>query len=124
MINNILQKEINKSNNTIYASIGLLDSIEQSQTNSLLCCLIGESVSLEAAVLSFGKSKNKISIKLLVDSKKLSDIISINFDKIEIMSKSGILETKELSLNNMSYKIKHHIDDIYILKMKLKSKES
>ena len=124
MIDDILQKEIDKSSNSIYASEGLLESIEQKSSYSFLCRLIGEKMNLEVPVLTFGKSKNKTSIKLLIESKNLSDVILVNYEKIEIFSGLDILETKELSLNKMSYKIKHHIDDIYKLKIKLKAKEN
>jgi hypothetical protein len=124
MIYDVLQKEIEKSNNTIYASEGLLESIEHKESYSFLCRFIGKNMNLEIPILAFSKSKNKTSIKLLIESKNLTDIILVNYEKIEIFSSLDILETKELSLNSISYKIKHHIDDIYKLNIKLKIKEN
>ena len=124
MIDDILQKEIQKSNNSIYASEGLLENIEKKSPYTFLCRLIGKNMNLEVPVLTFGKSKNKTSIELLIESKNLSDAILVNYEKIEIFYGLDTLAIKEVSLNKMSYKIKHHIDDIYILKIKLKVKES
>lgn len=124
MIDNILQKEIQKSSSSIYASEGLLESIEQKSSYTFLCRLIGKNMNLEVPVLTFSKSKNKTSIELLIESKNLSDVILVDYEKIEIFSGLDTLEIKEVSLNKMSYKIKHHIDDIYRLKIKLKVKEN
>lgn len=123
MIDDILKKEIDKSNNSIYASEGLLENINQDVSYRLGCRLSGKNITLDVPVLSYSKSRNKINIKLLVESKSLTDIILVNFNKIEIVSGLNKLEEKSFKEDNMSYKIKHHVDDIYKVKIKLKDKE-
>tara|TARA_Y100000592_G_C5477245_1_gene323052 strand:- start:992 stop:1378 length:387 start_codon:yes stop_codon:yes gene_type:complete len=123
MLDDILQKEIEKSNNSIYASEGLLENINQDVSYRLGCRLSGKNIVLDVPVLSYSKSKNKINIKLLVESKSLTDIILFNFNNIEIVSGLSKLEEKSFNEDNMSYKIKHHVDDIYKVKIKLKDKE-
>jgi len=123
MIDDILKKEIDKSNNSIYASEGLLENISQDVSYRLGCRLSGKNIALDVPVLSYSKSRNKINIKLLVESKSLTDIILVNFNKIEIVSGLKKLEEKTFNEDNMSYKIKHHVDDIYKVNIKLKAKE-
>ena len=123
MFDNILKKEIDKSNNSIYASEGLLENINQDVSYRLGCRLSGNNITLDVPVLSYSKSKNKINIKLLVESKSLTDIILFNFNNIEIVSGLSKLEEKSFNEDNMSYKIKHHVDDIYKVNIKLKAKE-
>jgi hypothetical protein len=124
MIDDILKKEINKSNDSIYASEGLLENINQDVSYRLGCRLSGNNITLDVPVLSYSKSKNKINIKLLVESKSLTDIVFVNFNKIEIVSGLNKLEEKSFNKDNMSYKIKHHIDDIYKVKIKLKEDQN
>ena len=94
MIDDILKKEIDKSNNSIYASEGLLENINQDVSYRLGCRLSGKNITLDVPVLSYSKSRNKINIKLLVESKSLTDIILVNFNKIEIVSGLNKLEEK------------------------------
>ena len=123
MIDSILQSELEKADNSFYASESLLEKIEEEDVSYRLGCRIYcENIKFDVPILNLSSSNKKTNMEILVESKNLTEIILENIISIQIIS--GLQSLKEIDLNNHSfrYKINHHGDDIYKVKLKLKEK--
>ena len=123
MIDSILQSELEKADNSFYASESLLEKIEEEDISYRLGCRIYcENIKFDVPILNLSSSNKKTNMEILVESKNLTEIILENIISIQIIS--GLQSLKEIDLNNHSfrYKINHHGDDIYKVKLKLKEK--
>ena len=123
MIDSILQSELEKADNSFYASESLLEKIEEEDVSYRLGCRIYcENIKFDVPILNLSSSNKKTNMEILVESKSLTEIILKNIISIQIISGLNSLKEIDLENHNLSYKINHHGDDIYKVKLKLKEK--
>lgn len=82
-----IEKEIENNNNTLYVSDSIRDDIinnGKQASEKLVCFLVSKNSSIEAAVLKYSKSNEKILIDMCVKEKVLADIILENILNLKI----------------------------------------
>lgn len=121
MIDSILQSELEKADNSFYASESLLEKIEEEDVSYRLGCRIYcSNIKFDVPILMLNILRNKTNIEILVESKSLTDIILENIVSIQIISGLSVLKEIDLDNHRLRYKIKHHADDIYKVKLTIK----
>lgn len=112
-------ESLRDANKNVFYSDSLNEIMsENTNQSSFLCILKGNINSPRVTCLNYSKTLEKISIKLLVNNKILSEVLQSNYRDIELYVDDILINTHSI-IKSYKFKFKKH-EDNYIITYKWK----